>query len=313
MKHLPKKLLLSIVLAIVSFLFLGCSSMPQDNSSTESMNNSLEDTPSVLADTEQKGEPKISPRQQNPFDDSIESYFIAHAMGSVIDDLEFGMGSNSLEAFFNSYMQGFRIFEVDFSRTADDVIVAFHDNVEYRIGLDTKISETSYDEFMLHKYHNKYTLLSLAHIVDLMKTYDDMYVMTDFKFDLIDALKHMQGMPDFDADIQQRCIIQVYEADEARVVSRMGFEHIVYTLYRTEDTNEDVLLTLSRYPEIDAVTMHAEDRYTDAFAKDIQAQGKRVYVHTLNDEKIIKLFLERDIGVYTDIYDVAAYKRAEAL
>lgn len=109
------------------------------------------------------------------FEPNIDRY-IAHA-GGEIDGIKY---TNSLEALNYNYAQGFRLFELDISETADGHFVATHDWEYWK-------NETNYQgeipvslsEFKKHKIRSKYTGLGMSQINRWFSEHPDAILVTD--------------------------------------------------------------------------------------------------------------------------------------
>nr|WP_321233489.1 sulfatase-like hydrolase/transferase [uncultured Psychroserpens sp.] len=104
------------------------------------------------------------------------SRYIAHA-GGEIDGFTY---TNSLEALDYNYKKGFRLFELDILKTADNKFVAAHDWKRWKEnnGFEEKDSIT-HETFMKIKMHNKYSALSMNEINSWFKTHNDAILVTD--------------------------------------------------------------------------------------------------------------------------------------
>lgn len=225
--------------------------------------------------------------------------FIAHALGSVDGVAE----TNSKEAFVETYRNGFRLFEADMSQTKDGKVAIFHHRARHHIGMSAGIDEVNLGDFLSHKSFEKFTLLSLEDLLELMRVYPDMYLITDVKSDITYAVSQILESDAVKAqpEIVQRIIPQIYHPEElATVLSLYPFSDIIFTLYKTPLTNDEVVLFVSEHPEITAVTMSAQMRYTDNIYNKLKKLGVQMFVHTINDEKKIQEFITKGVGVYTD-------------
>lgn len=107
----------------------------------------------------------------------LDKPLVIHAMGKINDDTY----TNSLEAFEYHYLNGQRVFEVDFSVTSDGKLVARHDWGDGKqSGLDQEHIPTE-KVFLQNKICGKYTPLSIEKLVKLMQTYEDVIIVTDTK------------------------------------------------------------------------------------------------------------------------------------
>lgn len=212
---------------------------------------------------------------------------VAHAMGGI-DGHRY---TNSLEAFELSYDNGHRVFEVDFILTADEKIVARHD---WNDGV------LSYDEFMDKKIEGKYTPLDVGSVYELLVEYDDAYLILDLKADTNDDLEFMYDViiDTFDDDVLSRTIPQIYHETELDLVKGYYDFDILYTLYRTDSTDWEVI-EFSRDNEIVGIVM-SEKRFNTALVERLRDSGIISYVHTINEIEEAERYLRQVHGVYTD-------------
>jgi len=230
--------------------------------------------------------------------------FVSHALGTIDHDGENITGSNTREAFLENYHAGFRVFELDLSLTRDRQLVALHDGAEGRIGLDMKVGMINKHTFLQHKYLDRFDLLTIEDIFLLMHEYDDIVIVTDFKSDFDTSIIELDNALSLEQDLKDRFIIQVYDPEQLPIVREKNFSRIWFTLYRTTMSDNAVLRVLKNNLDVEAVVMWWDKRYSDQFADDIKKQGREVYVHTINDEVVIKSFVEKFVGVYTDYVDL---------
>ncbi|WP_066297150.1 phosphatidylinositol-specific phospholipase C/glycerophosphodiester phosphodiesterase family protein [Bacillus sp. FJAT-29937] len=236
----------------------------------------------------------------------INNKLIAHAMGGINGKTY----SNSLEAFEHNYNLGYRIFEVDFSLTSDDILVARHDwrvslSEMYQQDSPTTIDEPwTYDYFINQKIYKKYTPLDVDKVIELMQTHKDMYIVTDTKETQSDIVKHQfQLIVDAaknEPEILNRVIPQIYNQNMLSVVkSTYNFPNLIYTLYMSKDTDQQVI-DFALKNGIKAITMSTY-RFNEKFVNNLNNVGIVSYVHTINDKETINKFLMYGIhGFYSD-------------
>lgn len=234
--------------------------------------------------------------------------FIAHAMGGINSKNY----TNSYDAFVYNYKQGQRVFEVDLETTSDGYVVARHDwGITYAFleQKDRLIEEgrpLSLKEFKEAKINKIYSPLDINDVLSLLQDYPDAYMITDTKditktevkekfHKIVEAAKDREFVLD-------RVIPQLYNQEMLEYIEDVyNFDSYVYTLYQSEDTNEEVINFINKEPKISAITM-PEYRAEMEFLRNIKSLKVSSYVHTINDPStVIKL---RRIGVdgfYTDI------------
>jgi hypothetical protein len=102
--------------------------------------------------------------------------FIAHA-GGVIDNYSY---TNSLEALDENYKKGFRLFELDISKTSDGQYVAAHDWGHWKNITQCKDTGVITEKkFLDYKIFGKFTPLNMQRINEWFKKHPDAILVTD--------------------------------------------------------------------------------------------------------------------------------------
>ena len=210
---------------------------------------------------------------------------IAHGMGAID-----GIGqSNTREAFEQSYAKGYRIFEVDFVSTRDGELVARHDWTAARYARFGQKAPPggvpTLAQFKAMKVRGKYTPLSAADVVDLMREHRDAWVMTDIK-DLsvkgrTHALRELLDATTGDKSVRDRIIVQIYSEGDLKPTRTLGFRNILYTFYRLE-TPVDRAIKFADANDIRVVTF-PKSWATKALIGSLRRHGIRCATHTVND------------------------------
>ena len=222
---------------------------------------------------------------------------IAHA-GGLIDGKE---GSNSLEALQTTYESGIKVIELDFNFTSDGELVCIHD-------WDTRFSSAisygtplTFKEFLNCKIYNKYTPLWLDNLAEQLVWNPDLYIVTDVKDRNVDAAKIIK---DKYPNLMNRFIIQVYSEDEYKAVRELGFDQIIFSLYKLswdEKTNTAALIRFAESHHIIGYTASDELYNVPGFIDGLKKAKVPVFLHTVNDEKTQNRYYKNGIyGVYTD-------------
>jgi glycerophosphoryl diester phosphodiesterase len=143
---------------------------------------------------------------------------------------------------------------------------------------------------------NGWTQLTLEGLVQWMKEHDDVYIVTDIKEE---NMKLLRIIDDRHPEIKDRIIPQIYYMDELRHAEYHGYENIIYTLYKSSNT-EDEIVDFIRYNDLLAVAMPVE-RLNQDFVEKIKDTGTFIYTHTINDEEQALELEEKGVdGFYTD-------------
>lgn len=222
---------------------------------------------------------------------------IAHAAG-IYENIT---NTNSLEALSHNYDKGFRYFELDFHFTSDNRIVCMHDwNQDLTRTFQLKTQERlSYEEFNEHvKMHPLYTRCTLKNLSDWLSTHPDARIITDFKEHNKKGLLLLTRLLPTQ---QKQFIPQVYNPDNLESILEMGYDHIIWTLYRFSGTNEIVVDQIKKQGNISAVTMPLE-RAQSRLPTELKQLDIPTYTHTINDPARAKTLLEEYniTEIYTD-------------
>lgn len=212
---------------------------------------------------------------------------IMHAMGSINGRIY----TNSLEAFQYHYKRGRRIFEVDLSLTADSLMVASH---------------TCHDSQTVEAIQKKtpWSVLDLPTLLKLLKDHPDMVLVTDTKCDFNRFIHQLTAaVQAYDPALLSRIIPQIYqEQDWYTTMHAWKFDKLIYTLYKTNASDEEVIQFVKTHPNIRYVTVHF-GRFTENLAHELGESDVKVFVHTINEIYPIRKFVSRGAyGVYTDVY-----------
>jgi glycerophosphoryl diester phosphodiesterase len=232
---------------------------------------------------------------------------ISHAMGSIQNQAY----TNSYEAFIANYEQGNRIFEVDFMMTEDNQVVARHEwtqsmteqfQQEEQLPKDRQAVPMTYKEFKDTAILGKLTPLDWGDVLDLMEEYPDIYIVTDTKEQSPEEILRVmvEEAERRNPKLLKRVIPQIFDQPMLKKVQGVyEFPSIIYTLYTSEDSDQEVIDFVQRN-HITAVTM-PEHRTNEGFVSDLNKAGVTTYVHTINDITDMKKYLKMGIGgVYTD-------------
>ena len=221
--------------------------------------------------------------------------YIAHA-GGGINNLSY---TNCLEALDLNYKLGHRLFEIDFSWTSDNKLIALHDWEKVYTKLFNEIlnAPLNYNTIINKKMINNYTILTLPILSEWLKKHPDAYIITDIKDKNIEGLKYIAD--NYKNDIL-RYIPQIYFIKEYAEVKNLGFQNIILTLYLNSRSPE-ILAEFVDNNKLFALTMHPEKKYFNEILYLMEERNQFVYVHTFNDkEQVEKILTSAVDGVYTD-------------
>jgi len=142
---------------------------------------------------------------------------------------------------------------------------------------------------------NKCTLESLTH---WMKKNPSAFIVTDMKEDNLRGLKIIaETIPEF----ERRIIPQVYDPRNYNKVKKMGYKQIIWTLYRYNGSDDDVLAWVDKFDGPFAITM-PKNRGISDLPKNLATKHIPTYVHTINSleekNRLVNTFGVTEI--YTD-------------
>ncbi|MCQ2976768.1 MAG: amidohydrolase [archaeon] len=224
-----------------------------------------------------------------------EKQYVVHA-GGKLDKYTY---VNNYEALKNSYEEGYRMIELDVEFTSDNVPVMLHSwdgFITSYFGVESNVVY-SYDKFKSFTMINGWHQLSLEDTINCMDNeFKDMYLVTDTKNDNKKLLKLIKDNYSY---MMPRIIPQVYNQDEYFYAKDLGFEKVIYTLYLSEDTKEEII-KFSKDNKPFAITMSTSWAYSDLPVQ-LSKIGVYTYTHTINDFKEYDYLKGNGIkGIYTD-------------
>lgn len=241
---------------------------------------------------------------------------IVHALGEI-EGITY---TNSKEALENSYQEGVRFFECDFSMTSDGQLVACHDWEFWDSWFpdDERMVGGNYipdlDEFMNAKVRGCFTALSGENLILFMKEHSDVYIITDTKdanpetmCEPFKALVDLAEKNDCE-EVLDRFIVQIYhEYMHSDIEEVYSFPNYIFTLYqegyRGEEDKMEEYAEFCMYNDIDVIVMN-NAYYQDELLDIVKRYGLQIFVHTVNDDNEKQVYLENGVGIYTDRTDL---------
>lgn len=232
--------------------------------------------------------------------------YIIHAAGTLTGLERDGSqrtfdGSNSVEGLKQCEEAGCRFVELDFSFTSDGELVCLHDWYSYYSDSITDGEPLTLDEFKKAEIFWNFMPASLDDVIDFLKTNPDTYIITDVKDDNIAGISKIgERCP----DMKNRFIVQIYAEDEYAKIRELGFEYIIYTLYRLDWNAKTDYKSLSGFAEshpLIGFTFSYELCDVDGFVDGMLKSGVPLYIHTVNDETEQQKYFDMGISaIYTD-------------
>lgn len=235
---------------------------------------------------------------------------VAHACGRSPNGKA---SSNSLEALESNYQQGYRVFEVDLTFTADGELVLAHDwgNWTRNVGIEYTGEVITYEQFMSTKLYGLETPMDLAALIDRMAAHEDMYCMTDFKrcYEMDVVVSAFQAIVQAAGDaghmeVLDRFIIQNHHNDFKHWVDEVyPFQNWLYTMYSIREEEDRIPENVVAYCEKEGIAVIAMGHTVvdRAWIELARQHGIRIFVHTVNGLDYANSLMAAGVaGVYTD-------------
>lgn len=231
---------------------------------------------------------------------------IAHA-GGGINGLTY---MNSLEAIEHNYALGHRYFELDFSWTSDDQLVLIHDWKKSYQKLFGPVAENIPTEqaFLALPMYERHTQMTLKSLIEWLRAHPDAIVLADIKDNNIAGLKQILAL--YPAANQQ-FVAQVFHPDEYPEVKAMGYQRVVYSLYKVRIPTVEIK-TFIKDAELFALAMKLAQKDFAALLQTTIDHDIFVYIQTINDiEQFKELKTQGVDGIYTDYIYMEAEEYAK--
>ncbi len=267
-----------------------------------------------------------------------EERLIAHAGGGVRDANGGYISSytNSYEALVQNYNLGCRVFEFDFALTNDGRLAAVHDWKNHGNMNGEPVSSKQWDKLgavAKPLTPGTYTSIYVEDILDQMLVNEDMYVVTDVKFDDLSEEEIRSQFEKIcgaarsrDASILNRIIPQVYSPEMYDWIMEIyPFQSVIFTCYKTEMSAQEIIdfcagkenihVITTQYQAVAiedklALTTAVDDtdtidesvfRFTSADIDAIHAKGMLIYNFTVSSYTKMYDCLSRGIdGIYSN-------------
>jgi glycerophosphoryl diester phosphodiesterase len=206
--------------------------------------------------------------------------------------------TNSLEALDNSVARGHTAIEVDLSWTLDEHLVLLHDwGYEFEKLVHRPPGRLTLAQFRSLQSTYGLSHLDLEDLTDWMLDNPGVLVVTDIKERNIDGLRLIaEEYP----KLRRRIVPQIYHPESYLEVREMGYDQVIFSLYRTNFTDQEVLDFAAENP-LFAVTIPARRTMEGTLSAGLAKNGVRVYAHTVNDHPTVNALQSKGVyGVYTD-------------
>ncbi len=244
---------------------------------------------------------------------------VAHAGGYTTEGSRY---TNTIDAFIESYNQGFRNFEIDFVRLADGTVLAAHDGLEHKFGLPANSFRTAtLQDVQGTRYNGVYRVMLAQDIINLLREYPDITIIADSKWDLGETYRVFFDTAGGDLSVLDRLIPHVGTQEDLDMMRAINPQvKPMLALYRTQHalttamTDDEVVDFVIRN-NIPSIMMHSglydpeltlpennarKQRYSPELVARLEELGTKCYVHTVNNINNVMNFLQQGIRVYSD-------------
>ncbi len=220
--------------------------------------------------------------------------YVAHA-GGRIDGMAY---TNSLEALEANYLKGYRMFELDFSWTADDQLVLIHDWDQTWVRFAPSATAVpSLPDFLQTDHSKGLRFLSLDDLLEWLRLRPDAKVVTDVKHRNVEALQQISLQA---SSLRDRFVPQIYEPQEYGPVRASGFKQVLFTIYKSKLTEGEIIDFVTENALAGLVIPEYRAKRGD-FQELLANRRLKIFVHTINDEETWQSLRSRGYhGVYTD-------------
>jgi len=231
-------------------------------------------------------------------DQHFDALRIAHAGGAINGKTY----TNSYDALDLNIKKGFLYFEIDFSFTKDNKLVCIHDwedSFKRSFGFEATERPTQETFEFLSRNASEFKKCTLDGLAIWMRDNPSAKLITDAKENNIKALRMiLESIP----DAQKRVVPQIYQPLSYNIVKEMGFESIIWTLYKFRGSNYQVINWVNKFNGPFAITM-PKKRAKTVLPAQLRDRHIQTYVHTINDKEELNMFLNEYslTEVYTDI------------
>lgn len=218
--------------------------------------------------------------------------------------------TNSLQALSSNYSQGVRWFEIDFLLTSDQHWICLHDWQDGFNQLLKELPSTSITptqtpvtlaEFEQIIQHPAITAkpCTINTLKEWFMQHPDARLVTDTKES--DALALLAKLKTAMPNALHRIYPQIYQPSDYEAAHTLGYQHIIWTLYRYKE-NCDAVLSQAKKHDFWAVTM-SRDYAGTGLAIALHNLGISTYVHTVNEPLEAYNFKEYFgiSNIYTDV------------
>ena len=210
---------------------------------------------------------------------------------------------NSQEPFIAHAEAGCELIEIDFNYTSDGQIVATHafpDMPPY-----SSRKRPTLQQFEAYKIQGKYTGITFAWLVETLKQYPNVKIVTDIKEgNQVNILTDMaEYCAEHDFDLFSRFIVQVYSYRDYKTIKAeptLAFKTFWFTNYRVYYTPTQIMRCFGDCADVETIVLAAA-AWWPAHQQGFRFENKNIAVHTVQSAVKVKFLAERGVDyVYID-------------
>ena len=219
---------------------------------------------------------------------------VAHAGGGYKNKTY----SNSIDA-LNENSKFYELFELDFSWTTDDHLVCIHD----WIGRFKSVFSINYEgPVSLSKFNNLNAQIAdgqkctIYKLIDWLQDNPQGRIVTDIKKRNIEALEFIAN---YYPHLKNRFVPQVYKPIEYFHAKYLGYNDVIWTLYKFRKSDEEILEYL-KIMDLYGLTMPKNMAYRGLASIAQKETGVLSWSHTINSNDEYKKLIEVGVNqIYT--------------
>ena len=230
---------------------------------------------------------------------------IIHAAGALRTQAgDEALYTNSLDALQNMYDAGNRFCEIDIRETSDGVLICAHGDEEHLANGSELPADAKSGDFLSERLFGEFTPMTVEMLAAFMREHPDLTVITDAQGD---NLRISRRLSEAWPDLKDRFIIQIYHESEYDPIRELGFQNLIYTLYRAEDEERNLweIAHFAEKHELVGITIQKEQFYSVKNRIAMAHCGLPFMFHTVDDAAEIEAMLRKPYvaAVYTDLTD----------
>jgi len=220
--------------------------------------------------------------------------FIAHAGGVI----EGHIYTNSKEALERAYDNGFRLIELDLSKTSDGKLVAVHDWGHWKsVTGATSSPPPTAQQFLNAPIYSRFTPLTYADVVSFFRKKRDAVLVTD-KTNEFSMLARTFPDPD-------RLLVEIFSWDDLKNAVAAGIKHPMPSFLWGKNALEQILKARRIYGVKFLAVHSSQVLMNPSLMSTLTSQGFCIFAYSSNSTDFVKDQIggNRIFGIYTDYWE----------